>query len=73
MKKAYIVSSKSGDWQGLYIDGVLQCEGHSLRPDDILNSLNYVVNRIEKSDEFFEEHGGSCPSLFKQVTDFKGA
>jgi len=36
-----IVFHPSGDWEGLYIDGELQCEGHSISAGDII----YWINR----------------------------
>jgi len=35
-----IVFHPSGDWEGLYIDGTLYSEGHSIRLDDFVEDFN---------------------------------
>lgn len=39
-----IVFHPSGDWEALYIEGVLQAEGHSIRIDDLVEGMNNTCN-----------------------------
>lgn len=39
MKRIVFVNDNSGDWVGLYVNGNLTIEGHSLEPDDVLTVL----------------------------------
>lgn len=62
------IHSESGDWEGMYIDGKLFDEGHSLNLKEVLRMLinarllNATLGgTIEKSDKWFEDNGYSCP------------
>ena len=35
-----IVFHPSGDWEGLYVDGELEDEGHSIRIDELIVAIN---------------------------------
>jgi len=37
--KIVFVNSEGGDWEGIYVDGKLLREDHSLAPDDVLSVL----------------------------------
>lgn len=53
-----VVRSKDYDWIGLYHDGVLLHEGHSIQEEDLLRLLGVDFNhRVED----FEKLGGRCP------------
>lgn len=45
------------DWQGLYIDGNLVLEGHSLSIKSILDILNIKHHSVEVDDEWMQEEG----------------
>lgn len=61
MKKITFVYAD--DWMGLYIDGELVRENHSLEPDDVLLELGI------KYDDFWAEveDGGRLPKKLKDV------
>lgn len=42
--KIDIVNSDEGDWTGLYVDGRLMCEGHSLSPREVIEALGFELN-----------------------------
>lgn len=50
-----IVFHPSGDWEGLYVEGYLECEGHSIRVEDLIEALNRVTiseNRFPEGSNF---------------------
>jgi len=49
---AVILRSASDDWEGLYIDGVLKCEGHSISATDVLNVLNITWSTMIADEEY---------------------
>jgi hypothetical protein len=55
-----LLKSGAGDWIGLYVDGKLKMEGHSLRLEDVLESIGIKAEAIEGS-EYLEEFGNRCP------------
>jgi hypothetical protein len=61
-----IVSSSSGDWDGLYHDGKLVTEGHSLSVREVLTLLGFRVEEKEASEGWLEDHG-SLPKNLKDV------
>jgi hypothetical protein len=38
-----VVIVDGDEWQGLYVDGVLKCEDHRLRVDEVLDALGINV------------------------------
>jgi hypothetical protein len=66
MKNLVIVSSSSGDWSGLYKDGKLLIEDHSLRASEVLEVLGFEVERKEAEENWLEERG-NLPKLLKDV------
>lgn len=61
-----IVSSSLGDWEGLYRDGHLLDEGHSLRLDKILELLGFEVEEKEAAQDWLENEG-SLPQDLEKV------
>ncbi len=55
------LSSESGDWIAMYVDGEMKLQGHSLRPEDIVKALGVEVESKELSDERLEELHWSFP------------
>lgn len=45
------------DWEGLYIDGQLQMEGHHIRLEELLKVLGVEMEFIEPDQDWIEEHG----------------
>jgi hypothetical protein len=57
---------RGDDWEGLYIDGKLETEGHSLSPSDIFKVLDIRVTNHDLDDEWICEQG-SLPENFDEV------
>jgi hypothetical protein len=53
------------DWEGLYLDGLLIREGHSLDVRDVLEALGITVDYVMADDCLNEL--GSCPPLLTEV------
>lgn len=68
MTKVAFLTSGCGDWIGMYIDGKLVTEGHSIPEREvaglILGFLN--IKHVEGS-EFLEEYGNHCPATWDEV------
>lgn len=60
--KLTLIASEIGDWIGLYSGDRLVIEGHRISEYDMAKALGYEVSREERSQEWFESHGGRCPS-----------
>lgn len=63
------LKSESGDWIGMYINGNLVREGHSLSEFDVLEEMKPFMPSLELSsttrdEKWFEEHGNRCPQIF---------
>jgi hypothetical protein len=65
-KKPKINVVSADDWYGLYIDGKLVTENHSLRWSDVLQALGIKYNWDAVDEEWMEEHG-RLPENFKDV------
>jgi hypothetical protein len=66
MKKKEVVIVGGDDWEGIYIDGKLVREGHSIDSDDVLEALgiDYVSRGVNQ--EWLEEMG-SLPDNLSDV------
>jgi hypothetical protein len=53
-KQISIVSSEDGDWQGIYIDGKLEYEGHSIRYWDVFEVLGIKFTEKNVGNEWLE-------------------
>jgi hypothetical protein len=51
------VSTESGDWHAVYVDGVLSHQGHSIRPDYLVQSMGAEYESIEADDNYAEAFG----------------
>jgi len=71
----HFVSSDSGDWKGMYIDGELVIQGRNIKAVDALRELAEVLESFcplriteeEKDEAWFEEHGGYCPPELEEA------
>jgi len=61
-----IVSDEFESWSGVYVDGVLECEGDELRLEDVLAACGVSVERVEADAEWLADIG-SLPELFTDV------
>lgn len=58
------------DWQGLYINGILVDEGHSLNVEEVLHHLQtrHAINlKICSADEDWLNSQGSFPRDFAKI------
>jgi len=66
MKSIRILKAQSGDWQGLYIDGELVMESHSLRLEDciplLLSDADDFRVIVDTVDENLDRFGWGCPT-----------
>jgi hypothetical protein len=69
-KKIVFVSAPSGDWEGLYIDGKLNFENHSLRAVEVLDALGIEYREIEADVEWLAIRG-RFPDNLAQVKHSK--
>lgn len=60
-----IVGCESGDWSGLYVDGVLECEGHQIYERDYIELIRkYKVFKDVACFQITGEHMDSLGSNF---------
>lgn len=70
--KLTLVRSDDGDWEGIYVNGVLHIEGHSLISRDWVDLLSECKN-ISEVDYFviegkcLEEIGASLPHYLSDI------
>lgn len=62
-----IVIVHADDFEALYRDGVLQCEGFALEPSIVLASVSVPCERLEVDDEWWEQQGHSFPETLGDV------
>jgi len=53
---------RGGDWEGLYVDGVLLCEGHVLSVDAVINAVTSsypgsTFTTLTPNDDWLEKVG----------------
>ena len=64
-KKVTFVSGDA-DWMGLYVDGKLVLENHSLNIEDVLDALEIDFEHPTFDSEWMEEQG-TLPEFLKDV------
>lgn len=67
-----VVATEYGDWEGLYINGELVYENHSISIYDglILLKEHGIIEDIGKaylSEKNMEEFGGELPNSFEEI------
>ena len=62
MSEVALVSNDEGDWMGVYIDGRLVYENHSIDEDHLLDLLGIEYTRVTDVD--CEQYGGSLPNTW---------
>lgn len=55
---------EGGGWVGLYVDGVLKDQGHSLGEYQVLKALGFEVLELEAP---LGEHGDPCPPTLAEA------
>ena len=66
-KEVTLVKDEGGDWIGMYVDGRLMNEGHSLDTDFVIENLGFTVCKVFFTAEDWEKHGGRCPATLAEV------
>ena len=64
------VSSSNGDWCGIYVDGQLYTEGHSITVWEwlqIIKTLLIDTTKEHEVDGDWLEEGGSFPQSFSDI------
>jgi hypothetical protein len=70
LKSVVFVGCDGEDWEGLYIDGKLYVEGHSISVKDLLDSLDIPYSNVECDDAWLDKKG-CLPKLLKDVKEPK--
>ena len=70
MSSLIYISSSNGDWCGIYVDGQLYTEGHSIAVlewlDIVENQSTFKTQNLEVEGDWLEE-GGSFPQSFSDI------
>lgn len=66
-----VVFVRGDDWEGLYVNGILELEGHSLRGDDVARCLEaqVEVHYIEKEETWDKIVALGCDNLPDKLED----
>lgn len=64
-----LVGCTSGDWEGLYVDGVLIDEGHHVDLIPIINGNRVITEavRLELNSDWLEGTGGLFPLHLRMI------
>jgi len=58
----------AGDWEGLYIDGALAEEGHSINWSDVLPKLvGFTIDSVQTRWDVDLDEWGACPYLLSEL------
>ncbi|MEK4025319.1 hypothetical protein [Sporosarcina sp. FSL W7-1283] len=71
MEAVKVVIATYDDWEGLYVNGMLRTEGHSINHDDFVDLINEYkvfesIKIVEISEECLEVCG-NCPEDLDSV------
>ncbi len=64
-----VVVSNHDDWEGIYVDGVLRAENHSLTVREILQILGVKTDFREVSPEWLGGEVGSLPEKLGDIPE----
>jgi len=71
MKRVSLFHAGSGDWVGMYVDGELVDEGHSLQESELLGILSkylgFEFTNLYSEDEYLERYGNGCPATWAEI------
>ncbi len=71
-KTITLVKSTDGDWEGLYLDNELYCEGHSLRIEDVFDIINdHHISEAKSFGVYYEwlNMVGSLPNNLNEIPE----
>jgi len=59
---------RGDDWSGVYLNGELMIEGHSIDEQSLLEAMGYFVSgKYIDNEEIWEEMGNNCPQKLEDV------
>lgn len=61
------IVSNGDDWEGLYLDGVLFCEGHDVTLRDLARALDLENEKIYVSTEWLGGKASNLPEKLSKV------
>lgn len=61
------ITTEDGDWEGIYVNGVLKEENHSLATFQVLESLGLPFNKRELTGNEMDALGNSLPKLIEEL------
>lgn len=64
-----LVSALSGDWVGLYVDGELRAQNHSLRARDVLRALGIEFQDFIAEERWMDREGSLPTNISDVVID----
>lgn len=64
--EGFVNVSNGDDWEGIYLDGKLLAQGHSVSAEDILLALGHKV-KYEMTEEGWLEDQGYLPDNIQDV------
>ena len=65
-KKITLVTN-SDDWEGLYIDGKLASEDHSISVSDVCAALDIEMERVEVSTQYLGTKVSNLPQELSKI------
>ena len=67
-----VVNNNDGaaDWEGVYVNGKLVIEDHSLSIKDFIRAIGINATVMTVRDELLEEWGGRLPTDYGNITQF---
>lgn len=57
MKKSIVFVTNNDDWEGMFVDGKLEYQNHSLHYEKILRILGIEFSFVEVNEEWLSERG----------------
>lgn len=68
-----VILVRSDEWTGVYVDDILQDEGSSFRPDELVNILEsaqpFETCWVTLNESWIEDHG-SLPRDFNNIPNW---
>lgn len=63
MSRPQITFVYGDDWEGLYVNGRLEAQGHAVSRREILSALGYSFEEVEADLEWLHDEGELPPRL----------
>lgn len=67
LKASRIVIARGDDWEGVYLDGELQYEDHTVKVSDLIRLGLLKATVVNVSEEELERHGCQLPDNFNDL------